>query len=52
MIHLAKKHNKEIVGITCVNGNAYLKDVIINTILVLAVCDAKIPIYVGIYFLN
>lgn len=46
-IHLAKKLNKEIIGITCVDGNAELKDVVINTLITLKICDVKIKVYKG-----
>ena len=46
-LHLAKKLGKEIIGITCVDGNAELKDVILNTLIVLKICDAPIKIYRG-----
>lgn len=46
-IYFAKKLNKEIIGITCVDGNAELKDVVINTLITLKICDTKIKIYKG-----
>lgn len=47
MVHLAKKHNKEIIGITCVDGNTELSNVVTNTLIALEQCGAKIPVYKG-----
>ena len=38
MIYLAKKHKKTILGITAVNGNGYVEDVVKNILITLAVC--------------
>lgn len=43
----AKKNNKTILGITCVNGNATVSDVAKNVLITLTVADSKIPIYKG-----
>ena len=37
--HFAKKYNKTLLGITCVDGNAFLEDVITNTLITEAVAD-------------
>lgn len=47
MVYLTRKHNKEIIGITCVDGNTELYNVVTNTLITLQQCDAKIPIYKG-----
>lgn len=47
MVYLARKYNKEIIGITCVDGNSELSDVVTNTLITLQQCDAKIPVYRG-----
>lgn len=46
-IHLAKKMGKEIIGITCVDGNTELKNAVLNTLIVLNICKAPIKIYKG-----
>lgn len=46
-IHLAKKLGKEIIGITCVDGNAELHNVVLNTLICIKLSDAKIPVYKG-----
>lgn len=46
-IHIARKLGKEIIGITCVDGNTELKDGVLNTLIVLKLCNAPIKIYKG-----
>ena len=46
-IHFAKKYNKTFLGITCIDGNAYLDDVVTNTLITLAIADTKVPVYPG-----
>lgn len=45
---MCKKYNKKLLGITLINGNAVIKDVIQNTLITQAVCDTHYPIYAGI----
>jgi purine nucleosidase len=47
MVYLCRKFNKEIIGITCVDGNAEISDVVTNTLITLQQCDAKINVYRG-----
>lgn len=47
LIHMCKKYNKKLLGITVINGNAVIEDVIKNTLITLALCDEKCPIYPG-----
>lgn len=47
IIHLAKKFGKEIIGITCVDGNAEIDNVITNTLICLKMCNVRIPLYKG-----
>ena len=51
-IHEAKKTNRQIIGITCVNGNTYVQDVARNAVIVQALCNTEIPIYLGTFFLK
>lgn len=46
-INEARRTGKVIVGITCVDGNAYVKDVAINVAISVSLCQADIPIYLG-----
>jgi len=43
----AKRTNKTILGITCVNGNATVQDVAVNVLITLTIADSKIPVYKG-----
>lgn len=48
-MHLAKKHDIKILGITTVAGNATLENVIYNTQMILNVCqEPSIPIFKGL----
>jgi len=46
-INEAKRTGKIIVGITCVDGNAFIKDVAINVAITVSLCETDIPIYLG-----
>ena len=48
----AKRTNKTILGITCVNGNATVSDVAINVLITLTFAGSKIPIYKGKLYLT
>ena len=50
-INQAKKTNRTIIGITCINGNAFVEDVAKNAVIIQSLCDTNIPIYLGFYFL-
>ena len=43
----AKKKNKTILGITCIDGNASVENVAVNVLITLTVAEASIPIYKG-----
>ena len=43
----AKRTNKTILGITCVNGNSTVQDVAVNVLITLTIADSKIPVYKG-----
>lgn len=45
--YLAKKYNKEIIGITCVKGNTTLENVIINTLITMKKGGMKVKVYPG-----
>jgi inosine-uridine nucleoside N-ribohydrolase len=51
-IHEAKKTNRKIIGITCVNGNTTVENVARNAVIVQALCNTDIPIYLGTYSYN
>ena len=47
-VHLAKKFNVEILGITTIAGNGSLDDVVLNAQLIMNACKCpEIPIYRG-----
>lgn len=43
----AKRTGKTIVGVTCIDGNAQLQDVIKNVLITLSVCEAEVPVFRG-----
>ena len=43
----AKKTNKKIIGITCIDGNATIDNVSRNVLIALTIAEANIPIYKG-----
>ncbi len=43
----AKRRGKTILGITCVDGNAWLDDVAVNAQICVSICNENIPIYKG-----
>ena len=48
-LYLAKKHDIEILGITCVAGNGTLEHVVKCTQLTMKICgNTEIPIYAGL----
>ena len=46
----AKKHNKTIIGITCIDGNTSRENVVKNCLIAMGVADVKIPIFKGFPF--
>ena len=46
-INEAKRSNKKIIGITCIDGNASRDNVSINVLIALTIAEVKIPIYKG-----
>ena len=47
LFHLCQKYNKTLLGITTINGNAVIQDVIKNTLITQALCNTKFPVYPG-----
>lgn len=43
-----KKSGKKLLGISCSDGNAYLRQVLMNVLVTQAVCKSSYPIYPGI----
>lgn len=46
--YLVRKEGKVLLGITCCDGNTYLKEVINNVLIAQAVCGSHYPVYPGI----
>ena len=46
--YLADKYNKKIIGITCVEGNTKIKNVITNAIISAKVAGLEVPVFKGI----
>ncbi len=44
---MARMHDKEIIGITCVNGRRNVHDAASDALLAIKLCNASIPIYLG-----
>lgn len=51
-IGLAKIHEKQIIGITCVGGKRKVEDAVTDALLAVKLCHAKIPIYKGFFLFN
>jgi inosine-uridine nucleoside N-ribohydrolase len=51
-IQLAKLYDKTILGITCVNGRRNVHDAASDALLAIKLCNANIPIYLGIKNFN
>lgn len=47
-INEAKRTGKTILGITCIDGNAFLDDVATNVLICISLCGAEIPVFKGI----
>lgn len=45
--HFAKKYNKTLLGITAIDGNTTVENVVTNILLTMAVSDVKYPVYQG-----
>lgn len=46
-IDQSKNSNIKIIGITCVNGNTFVQHVAKNAVIVQALCNTEIPVYLG-----
>ena len=47
LFHLCQKYNKTLLGITAINGNAVVEDVIKNILITQALCNTKYPVFAG-----
>lgn len=48
----AKRTGKTILGVTCIDGNAWLDDVARNVLISICLCDADIPVFKGSSFVT
>ena len=48
-INQSKNSNIKIIGITCINGNTFVQHVAKNAVIVQALCNTEIPIYIGTF---
>ena len=46
-INQSKNSKVQIIGITCINGNTFVSEVAKNAVIVQALCNTEIPIYLG-----
>ena len=47
LFNLCQKYGKRLLGITCCNGNAMIKDVVTNVLITQAVCGVSYSVYKG-----
>jgi inosine-uridine nucleoside N-ribohydrolase len=45
--HLAKKYSKTLLGITTINGNTSVDNVVKNVLITQAICGTKYPVFKG-----
>lgn len=45
--HLAKKYKKTILGITAINGNTTVGNIVKNILITMAICGDKYPVFKG-----
>ena len=46
-INQSKNSKVKIIGITCINGNTFVSEVAKNAVIIQALCNTEIPIYLG-----